>query len=66
MYGLDGPLRGELFCSGFLGCCADVASGVGEASEFGSVVVVVVQVEFLTGQHGVAAAYAGCAVGTGE
>jgi hypothetical protein len=39
---------------------------VGEASEFGSVVVVVVQVEFLTGQHGVAAAYAGCAVGTGE
>jgi hypothetical protein len=39
---------------------------VGEASEFGSIVVVVVEVEFLPGEHELSAAYAGCAVGVGE
>lgn len=56
----------ELDCSGFLGCGSDVAGCVGEASEFGSIVVVVVEVEFLPGEHELSAAYAGCAVGVGE
>jgi hypothetical protein len=53
-------------CSGFLGCGSDVSFGVAEASEFGAVVVVVVEVEFLPWESWLAASYAWCAVGAGE
>jgi hypothetical protein len=67
VYWLDGPLlRGDLFCSGFLGCGSDVAFGVGEASEFGAVPIIMIKVEFLAWQHQLAAAYAWSAVGGGE
>jgi hypothetical protein len=58
--------RGDLVCSGFLGCGSDVAFGVAEASEFGAVVVVVAEVEFRPWEHRLAASYAWCAVGAGE
>jgi hypothetical protein len=56
----------DLFGSCFPCCCSDVAFGVCEASEFGAVVVVVVEVEFLAWQPGLSASYAWCAVGGGE
>jgi hypothetical protein len=52
VYWLAGSCSGcELDGLCFLGCGSDVAGGLGEASEFGAVVVVVVEVEFLAWQH---------------
>jgi hypothetical protein len=52
VYWLAGSCSGcELDGLCFFGCGSDVAGGVGEASEFGAVVVVVVEVEFLAWQH---------------
>jgi hypothetical protein len=39
---------------------------VGEASKYGSVPIVMIEVEFLAWQHRLSAAYAWCAVGAGQ
>jgi hypothetical protein len=47
-----------------LGCGSDVTGGVSKSSEFGAVPVVMIKMEFLSFEHGLAASYAWCALGS--
>ena len=61
-----GAFGRELDHPGFAGCGSEVAVFVTKAPNDGAVPVVVVEVEFLSFEHWLAASDAGCAVCLGE